>query len=32
MDNTKTLEQIQQDAFRPIRKHRFAGKLWISVC
>jgi Ni/Fe-hydrogenase subunit HybB-like protein len=31
MDNTKTLEQIQEDAFRPIRKHRFAGKVWIRI-
>jgi Ni/Fe-hydrogenase subunit HybB-like protein len=31
MDNTKTLEQIQQDAFEPIRRHRFAGKLWIRL-
>ncbi len=29
MEKTKTLKQIQQDAFHPIRTHRFAGKLWI---
>ncbi len=31
MDKTKTLEQIQQDAFQPIRKQRFAGKLWMRL-
>jgi Ni/Fe-hydrogenase subunit HybB-like protein len=31
MQHTKTLEQIQQDAFRPILRQRFAGKLWIRL-
>lgn len=31
MDKTKTLEQIQEDAFRPLRNHRFAGKIWIRI-
>jgi Ni/Fe-hydrogenase subunit HybB-like protein len=31
MHKTKTLEQIQDDAFRPILKQRFAGKIWIRI-
>lgn len=31
MENKKTLEQIQEDAFRPVRHHRFAGKVWIRI-
>lgn len=31
MEKTKTLEQIQEDAFRPILHHRFAGKVWIRL-
>jgi Ni/Fe-hydrogenase subunit HybB-like protein len=31
MEKTRTLEHIQEDAFRPILHHRFAGKVWIRI-